>query len=316
MIAILLSTFNGEKYLRELLDSLFTQTYKDFILIIRDDGSIDGTVYILEEYKKKHKNIILLDNRENKGVIGSFSYLLEYAVHNTNCDYFMFCDQDDVWKENKIEITLNKMQEIEKQKGKGIPILIHTDLEVVDENLNLISKSFWKYCSISPKLNSFNRLLVQNTVTGCTVMINRVLATISIPIPKGVIMHDWWLGLVAAKFGVIEFLKHPTIKYRQHENNDTGAESYRKVFLKNIVKVVRKVLLRENVIFVEYEGCIHQAKLFLDRYKDRLDSNSKEMLNSFVFIKNKSFFHKRKIILKYKILKQGFFKNIGFLLIL
>ena len=164
-ILIILSTYNGEKYLKAQLDSLLLQSYKNFKLIVRDDGSTDGTKEILNFY-----NIELLDSSENLGVKKSFETLLKYACENGEGKYFMFCDQDDVWNNDKIEKTLKKMQELENLYEDNIPLLVHTDLEVVNENLETLSSSMWKSEYINPKANTLNKLLIQNILCFVTKM--------------------------------------------------------------------------------------------------------------------------------------------------
>ena len=293
-VVILLSTYNGEKYLKAQLDSLFSQSYKDFKLIARDDGSSDKTLEILKYY-----DIELLPSNENLGVKCSFETLLKYAFENSDADYFMFCDQDDVWNQDKIELTLQKMYEMERLY-KNIPILVHTDLEVVDENLHTINPSFMKLQNLDEKKNRLNNLLIQNTTTGCTVMINKDLAKLCLPMPSNAIVHDWWIGLVASYFGKIGYLPQSTIKYRQHSQNTIGAKGFDMSFvLKNFQK---KQTLDKN---------ISQAKDFLEIFNDKLDKDTKFMLEDFVNLQNKSFFQKRKILLKYNLLKHGFIRNIG-----
>ena len=199
---ILLSTYNGSKYIKEQIESLFAQTYKNFEIIARDDGSSDNTLNILNSY-----NITVLNSKKNIGVENSFMFLLDYAFKRTDAKYFMFCDQDDIWKKNKIEKTLNTMKKMETTYS-NMPILIHTDLEVVDENLTLKYHSFWQYEHINPKFYSLNRLLMQNTITGCTMMVNRKLVEFILPIQKNIILHDWWIGLVASQFGKINYNIH------------------------------------------------------------------------------------------------------------
>ena len=138
-IVILLATYNGEKYIKEQLDSILLQTYSNIEVIARDDMSNDKTLEILKSY-----NINIVKSIENLGVKKSFSELLNYASRNSNSDYFMFCDQDDIWEKRKIELTLRKMLEMEK-KSPSIPILVHTDLNVVDSCLNIIDNSMWTY---------------------------------------------------------------------------------------------------------------------------------------------------------------------------
>ena len=300
-VNILFSTYNGEKYIREQLDSLGRQTYKNNKIIVRDDGSIDNTLSILNAY-----DIEMMPKGENLGSKESFSALLEYSLKNSDSNYFMFCDQDDTWKEDKIEKTLKRMKELESKFG-DIPLLVHTDLEVVDEDLQTIDKSFWHFEQIDPNMNAFNRLLMQNTITGCTVMINRKLAELAKPIPYDAIMHDWWLGLVASQFGKIGFVDETTIKYRQHAGNSIGAKgfNYFSVFLK----------FYKNELYLKHLHVnIKQAKAFVERYRTDLDEGTVEVLEDFVYIESKSFWQKRKILLKHKLLKQGTIRNIGLFL--
>ena len=303
-ISVLLSTYNGSQYVIPQLDSLYNQTYASFDIVARDDNSTDSSLKIVKSF-----NIKLLQQNNNLGAMGSFSALLEYALKSDSY-YFMFCDQDDIWKSDKVEKTLQKMQELE-QKFPNKPLLVHTDLEIVSEDLKTIDKSMWHYEHLDPKLNSFNRLLMQNTITGCTVMINRKLATMALPVPNDAIMHDWWIGLVASKFGEIGFVDEATIKYRQHGSNSIGAKgfNYLSVFLKFYT------LFYKDELYVKHLHVnIKQAQAFLDIYRDDLDDYSIKMLEEFVSIESKSFWQKREILLKYRLLKQGYIRNIGLLL--
>ena len=299
-IYILLSTYNGEKYLKAQLDSLFFQSYKNFKLIVRDDGSRDGTKEILNSY-----NIELVDSSENVGVKKSFETLLKYASENSDAEYFMFCDQDDVWNYDKIELTLQKMQELGNLYGNQIPLLVHTDLEVVNEKLETLSSSMWKSEHINPRANILNKLLLQNTITGCTMMINRTLARKSLSISSKAIMHDWWIGLIATSFGKIGFIEESTIKYRQHDKNDTGAKTYDYKFIINKLKKIRDINIDKNIF---------QAEDFFKEYKDQLDKESKIMLEDFSSIKEKTYLQRVSIIFKYRLFKYGLIRNIGLLL--
>ena len=136
-IDILLATYNGESYLSSQLDSIINQSCDNWKILIRDDGSKDRTLEIIEWYTKKYNNQIFLieDEKKNLGVCGNFSELLNHS----HADYAMFCDQDDIWFKNKIKITFQKMKEMENTYGSDCPILVHTDLMVVDKNLEKIS---------------------------------------------------------------------------------------------------------------------------------------------------------------------------------
>lgn len=296
-IYILLSTYNGERYLNEQLNSLFSQSYQDFKLIARDDGSSDKTLEILKSY-----DIELLPSNENLGVKSSFETLLKYAFENSDADYFMFCDQDDVWNQDKVKLTLQKMYEMEKLY-KNTPILVHTDLEVVDENLHTINPSFMKLQNLNEKKNRLNNLLIQNTITGCTVMINRDLAKLCLPMSSNAIVHDWWVGLVASYFGKIGYVDDSTIKYRQHTSNTIGAKGFDIGFV--LKSISKKVSLGRN---------ISQSKGFFQQFKNELDEDTIEMLQEFISLEQKTWWQKRAVLLKYKLFKQGFIRNTGLFL--
>ena len=243
-LAILLGTYNGGRFLREQLDSLFAQTMKDFQLYIRDDGSTDDTMLIVKEYQQLHPNIVKVeDEGKNLGAKGNFERLLAL----TDADYYMFCDQDDVWLPDKIEVSFAKMKQMEQRYG-DIPLLVHTDLEVVDEDLNVINASFWKYSRVLPQVvdENIHYLGIANSVTGCTIIMNKMAKQVAIPFPEQIYMHDAWIALCVMKYGKMGYINMPTIKYRQHSSNVLGAIEYRfsiKEKLKNIKTIYRNYLL-------------------------------------------------------------------------
>jgi glycosyltransferase involved in cell wall biosynthesis len=304
-IAILLTTFNGERHIEELLASLENQSHRAFDLFIRDDGSTDHTVEQMHAFQL-HSNIsmTLFPEGGNVGASQNFASLLQHALEYEQYRYFMFCDQDDVWLPNKIEQTLNAMTEAEMSDSLT-PQLIHTDLQVVDENLALMHSSYWSYQNIDPGYDTLNRLLVQNVITGCTVMVNRALAVIALPVPKEAIMHDWWLGLIAASLGKIEALPQSTVKYRQHSANDIGASAF------NLLTILDKAHMIFSFSLDKYTK---QANSFLSRYSDRLSTEQKKMLEAFVSIETEPWYKGKIILLKYHFLKQHWIRNIGLLL--
>lgn len=304
-VIILLSTFNGSLYLSTFLSSLLSQFYPNWQLLIRDDGSTDNTQEIIKNFASKHpeKVKVVEDNLGNLGPCKSFLYLLTQAEG----DYFMFADQDDVWLPQKIEKTLNKMLELEKAYGKNTPILVHTDLKVVDKNLNPIAESFWKYQGLNPDYKTLNYLLVQNNITGCTVMVNRALKDLIKTIPERAIIHDWWLGLVASAFGVIDYIPEPLILYRQHESQNTGARKYSlDYFYKRFIKNPSEAF---KVILKTYE----QAKEFERIYGNLLPADKRDTLKAYISLFESSRFSRIKKVIKYQFLKQGFLRNFGFL---
>ena len=300
-ITILLSTYNGAMYLTDQLDSLMSQSYRDFYIIARDDGSTDKSYEILQAFMQHSSlHVKVLEDRTNVGAKKSFELLMHEAL-KMEAQYMMFCDQDDIWLPDKIEKTYLKMKEFEKSHP-SLPLLVHGDVRVVDEKLNVIASSFWSYQHIDPTRDRLNHLLLHNVVTGCTVMVNRALAEKVQTIPQEAIMHDWWIAMVASVFGKIAYIDEPLMLYRQHGTNDTGAKNYGwGYFIKKF---------RERPSLDRY---LAQAAMFLCMYEDKLDDNSKEMLLALKNFDSYSKFKKIKVIIKYKLWKNGFIRNIGLL---
>lgn len=245
MIDILLSTYNGEQYLVEQLESLFQQSYKDWNLLIRDDGSTDNTIVLLNAYQIKHPDkIILFIDKKNVGVVKSFEYLMT----KSNAAYIMFCDQDDRWLPNKIELTLREMKKMES-KYQDFALLVHTDLKVVNERFQTINESFWSFSKLDQELlSNFNYLGVCNGATGCTIMINKYAKDICLPFSRNTIMHDSWVALNIAKFGMIGYLSQSTILYRQHELNHVGAKEVKGLnYLFSKTKNIRKIIENNRI---------------------------------------------------------------------
>ena len=214
-VDILMATYNGEKYLKEQLESILNQTYTNIRLLINDDCSTDKTIEILKEYEQKDNRIYVHYNKENLGSIKNFENLLS-RVENK---YFMLADQDDVWMPQKVEKSLDK---ITKENAD----LVFTDLEAVDENLKTITPSVVRYMGFKKnidKYNDYKLVFLRNCVTGCTIISKKELIKKYIPIPnKEPMVHDWWMALMIAQDGKLAFLDEPTIKYRQHGKNQLG----------------------------------------------------------------------------------------------
>lgn len=244
-IAILLATYNGEKYLREQLDSLYNQTYKNWTLYIHDDGSTDNTLTIIYEYQKMYNNLRVLLFPGGCGAKESFLKMLQMV----DADYYLFCDQDDVWLPIKIEQSLSAIKAIEKDKGEETPILVHSDLQVVDADLRTINDSFWDMMLIRPeKLQTFSQLGAYHLVTGCTMLFNKAAKKCAKYPAKYASMHDVWVTLCVSKNkGVIFGIKTPLIMYRQHGFNTLGAKDMRKDS-----KLTHKLLNLREVICQNY----------------------------------------------------------------
>jgi rhamnosyltransferase len=225
-VSIVLASFDGASYLSVQLDSLVTQNESQWRLLIRDDGSTDHTLNIIQDYQQKDNRIHLLD--QTQGVSGSalanFSTLLTNAF-DQGAEYIFCCDQDDVWEPSKLELMLARLKQLEG-KDKA-PSLIHHDLTVVNESLEPIAESFIKMMQLIPSdEQNPQRLISRNEVTGCAMACNRALLEIALPISNQAVMHDWWLALCAGYFGRLAFMPDKLVKYRQHNANTIGAKSF------------------------------------------------------------------------------------------
>ncbi len=296
-VEILMATFNGAEYLFDQLESLRAQSYTNWSILARDDGSTDSTLEILRAFSQKYPERfrLLEDDMSGQGAKSNFARLLEHA----SAPYVMFCDQDDVWMPNKIEVLMQKMLRLETSMGSNTPILVHSDLEVVDKDLSTIAKSFWKYQYLSPASGQgWNTLLVQNSVTGCATLINRALYQKALPIPEEAIMHDWWLALVAAAFGHLEAFPEPTVRYRQHMSNHTGANAW------DWRTIVRKAVEAKRSI----EKAQRQARAFSERFGDL----TPKAIIQYGRLNELGPLSKRAFLVRNRIAYTGWVRNLGF----
>lgn len=250
MLTILLATYNSEKYIREQIDSLIGQTYKDWRLLVRDDLSSDGTTDILKEYVSRYPDkIFILGN----GGISKRAYLnFVELLKNAESEYYAFCDHDDVWLPDKLEICMQRMKEVEKP---GLPVIVHTDMKVVDQNLKIIDDSFWGYSHLLPECTSFVEMVLCNSANGCTMLFNQEAKRISLPNVGFATMHDMLLNQsVAAAGGVISAIEEPTVLYRQHIDNVVGAR--KRDFRYQLKKIANLgVVLKQN--YCDWERSRH-----------------------------------------------------------
>ncbi len=298
-VDVLLATCSGERFLAQQIDSILNQTYPFIRIIISDDASEDDTQKIIQEYVGRFpEKILFIENQKRLGIKKNFSLLMKIS----SAPYVLFSDQDDIWLPQKVEKTLNCIQSMEDKFGSQ-PFLVHTDLTVVDEHLKVLHNSFWKYVNINPLVNmTFNRLLNQNVVTGCTMMVNRLLVELARPIPEEAFMHDWWITLVAATLGKIAVLNESTIFYRQHGKNTLGAQKFGSV--KNLIVNFKKLMHKDIRKF-------QQATFFYHRYHELLEIEHKNNLKLFLNLQRLSWFRKRYAIYKNGFFKQGFLRNIA-----
>lgn len=259
-VIVLLSTYNGERYLAEQLQSLVAQKDVCSEILVRDDGSKDSTTRILDEWQEK--GLLSWYNSVNLGPGKSFIDLLQNAAPG---NYYAFCDQDDVWIPEKLRLTMDKMKCVELA-NPGKPVIIHTDMHVVDENLNIIHDSFWRSSGLRPDvLRTFPYLCTCNSVNGCTIVMNSAARELILEkyVEHDVIIHDVISALTVAYYGgVIDYVDAPTVLYRQHSSNVVGAMVYSKTgAIKNRLKNIKKVI-NENIRLFKDVNKIGRINIF------------------------------------------------------
>lgn len=239
-IDILLPIYNGENYLKEQIESILLQSYKNLRLLIRDDNSTDNSVSIINEYSNKDARVLVIkDNFGNLGLVKNIEKLLE----NSTSEYIMFTDQDDVWFQNKME----KMYELIVNKDKDIPILLHSNCYVTDEKLN-IKKEFLKN---SVEEYTIRDMFFKFFVQGSSTMINRKLKEHALPFVDNIYVHDRYLHILSEIYGERYFLNEPLMYYRQHSKNLIGSNTIIKKIFRNIVNLSKKFYLEKDKELIE-----------------------------------------------------------------
>ena len=277
MVTVLMATYRGKQYLEQQLDTILAQTVPVRILI-SDDGSDDGTREMLENYAGWYPEQVFLHHRTQHtgGAAGNFFWLMQEALKDEKNEYIFFSDQDDVWENNKVSVMLHRMKVLEKGLGKQCPILLYSDMEVVDEDLYEISPSFAAYTHQDPDRSSFAELLVENQVTGGASMINRALLTHCAMEPEICCMHDWWIALTASCFGVIEFMPRVLSKYRQHGDNVLGAKGA------GSFGEMKARLGRGKEVEQNYRRMLNQGIAFGRRFWKNMDTAQRMTLRAFL----------------------------------
>lgn len=251
-IIICMSTFNGEQFLNKQIQSIRSQDYTNWILLIHDDGSTDNTIKIINNFLELDNRIQLVtDLQGHLGVKKSFLSL----CFKEDADFYMFSDQDDIWLPSKISKLLNAIQ----GENQEIPILIHSDYQTVNKDGEKINGYLSGYQD-----TELEELLLKNNVTGCTCLFNRSLKN-CVQAKKNeidysrMIMHDWWLAIIASAFGKVMYFPEVTVLYRQHSNNVVGAVTANNSFLQRLLKFLSMQSSNINKICV-------QADLFKSIY--------------------------------------------------
>ena len=275
-IEVLLASYNGEKYIKEQIDSILNQSVQDFHLTVSDDGSTDSTIEILDDYAQRYpQRITRVDSGRRFGNARDHFFWL---IAQCRKDYMFTCDQDDRWYPEKIARSMEAMQKAEQAFGKDMPILVFSDQTPTDDQLRPFAASLMRYQNQRFDVFDYRGLLMQNAVTGGAMVFNRALAELALQcsgLPQ-TIMHDWWLAVVAARFGKVVYIDEPLSDYRQHGANQVGAKNVRSIgyvghVLANLAEMRRRV-----------QGKKRQAEVFLQTYGERLTQEDKAFLKGFI----------------------------------
>ena len=310
-VDIVLSVYNGEKYVAEQIKSIQAQTYQDWRLWIRDDGSSDDSKRVVEEIASTDGRIYSFGgDGKNLGSGPGFGWLLERLPRDVR---YVFCsDADDVWLPGKIEISMTAMLRAEADPG---PVLVHTDMVVTDERLQTVHPSLWRYLGIQPDPVSLCRLLTHNVVTGPTILMNRDLSERVCPIPPEAAYQDTWIALVGAAFGRTVALSEPTVLYRKHGLSSTGARSHRTPGLAGLVEKLVHRRGRAREIRAWVLATARQAEAFLLQYGPLLPADDRELLREYSNIPGLSFLPRKLSLMRSRSLgAQGIVRHASFVL--
>ena len=295
-IHILLSTYNGEQFLAEQIQSIQQQTVQDWKLLIRDDGSTDRTREIIREFVAQDSRIHWINENESKnlGVIKSFHNLAQFE----EADVYFFSDQDDVWLPQKLELSLAEARKYPAE----MPLLVYMDLTVVNQDLEVLSSSMIR--SQSGHANTeLVQELTENTVTGGVAMVNHALIQLWNQ-TEDILMHDWYLALLATAFGKLVYIDQPGELYRQHEHNVLGARTWSKRI---------KKWLRPSLLFRMYWDLIkksqQQAAFLLDM---PLSAEKRELVAAYVTILDQPMHERWQILRQYGLRKNKAFHTLVF----
>lgn len=307
MIDILLATCNSAQFLRQQIDSIIAQSEREWRLLIRDGGSTDETLTIIDEYCRNYPDRIIFLESLPSPALENFSALLS---HSTG-ELVMFADHDDFWLPDKIRKSVLLLREMEKEYGKDTPLCVFTDAFVTDENLQVICRSNLANQHLDAVKGLLPaRLLVQNVPSGNTMLFNAPLRKLITPIPADAVMHDHYTALAAACLGKIRCLPEKTLYYRQHGKNVLGSARY------TFGGMFCKFFRGPRAVRKRFFANCRQAEVFLKQCHDQLEPEMRELLAEFAGMEKMNWFRRRGLIIRRGLWKTGFLRNLAMLLII
>lgn len=304
-VDVLLATYNGGQFLAAQIESVLRQkTEARLRILIGDDGSSDETLQIIANFCATYPDqVFFLGKGPGRGAAANFARLLEAST----ADYIFLCDQDDVWDVDKVALALRQMRAAELEYGGASPLLVFSDLRVVDRNLKLLANSFWAYQNIDGRAVSLISLAMQNVVTGCTCLLNRSLVCRALPLPDTALMHDHWLALVAAATGRLLVLPRATVSYRQHGGNEVGARAWSfRYILHRAVQLVDRRHAAEALMLGHA-----QLRSLAERYGCDLEACRAEELEAYLSLPGLSPFARVRLVCRSGWFRQSTIRTIG-----
>ncbi len=302
-VEVLLATYNGASFLPAQINSIFSQTWPNLSVIAGDDGSTDETMTILKDSERATARMHVLHSQPERGAMRNFTRLIQ----ESSASYVAFSDQDDVWDSDKLSISMRRMLEEEQRRGTDTPILVYTDLRLIDSCGRLLSCSLWQKSRVRPQVACFSNMLAQNLVTGCSMLVNRALLDLACPIPPQAIMHDYWLALVAAAFGAAIPISQALVSYRQHATNLIGAGRPLSLAAR-IKRIYSDPELQEWI-----SRAAHQARAFAERFNDRLPPDAIAALETVTLLPSLTFMQRIQATLRHGIVRTEFWNELQFL---
>jgi len=302
-IAILMATFNGGRFLRDQLDSLWRQTRQDFELYVRDDGSSDETLNLLRTAATAHPGRLHIDANDSVRLGPKQSFLA--LLRRTDAHYIAFCDQDDFWLPHKLERLVSAIERAESTLTVDAPVLCCSDATVADATLQPMDGTFFERHGIRVSDGrdlALSRLLFRNFAIGATTMVNRALARRCHHVPEAAIMHDWWMALIATALGRAVVLTEPLIIYRQHSSNVVGSRL--RVFPRTWDQVAGYLELSR----VGAARCVAQAVAFNEHFAP-LPPQSARILEPFASFAEQGWMRRASTLIRSRAFKPGLALN-------
>lgn len=311
-IDIAVSLYNCAPWLADFKASLLAQQTGGWRVVARDDGSSDETPRLLAQWGAElgEKIAVLQEqSRQNLGVAGSFTAVLAA----TSAPWVMLADPDDVWLPGKIKATQNAMREAEARWGSSTPIVVCTDARVVDAALNEMASSYWRLYRMKPQAaGRMPGTAIENEALGSTMMVNRALVDLALPIDAAAAYQDWWLALVGAAFGKIVTLPQQTILYRRHGSNETESP-YSASLSTALRRTARSPADARRRITALVDQAASQAAAFASRYRNRLTASDLAALEALASTPSRGWMGRRWVFIRHGIWFGSWIKNFGLL---